>query len=444
MVTSIVIDVSGNVSFIDRAIDSIRSTYPGWSNGADKLLGGGFVVGGGNFDIDSLDNWIQRPVLYFFSEEGEYLSFIELGPENEEWIGRQARQTPDGGFVICGGAYIIDNTQGFVIKTDPLGQVEWIQTYGANEVYDAIISIDERNDQGYYTGGQKEFSSDVDSLWVQALDDTGGVIWEKTWGTSAEMPNAHLTTAADGAALIASGWGVGPGNALRHYLAKLNADNGEVIWQRQYGGSSTSSTFYVVQEIVPEGDLIAAGGYRSAQQYYGALLRTTANGDSLWMRYYQYSDSLVSDKQGLFRDVQPTPDGGFIACGTALAVADNYSQDVWVVKVDQYGCLEPGCHLIAGMETQITNMRELLYVWPNPVHEHGEILVQLELPEHFKPQGQLRLTITSNDGRLIQEEAITKSSTTSTLQLTQLSSGLYHIHLTDSYRWISGAKLVVE
>jgi len=25
-----------------------------------------------------------------------------LGPNEESWIGRQAKQTPDGGFVICG------------------------------------------------------------------------------------------------------------------------------------------------------------------------------------------------------------------------------------------------------------------------------------------------------------------------------------------------------
>src|SRR5690606_784040 len=116
-----------------------------------------------------------------------------------------------------------------------------------------------------------------------------------------------------------------------------------------------------------------------------------------------------------------------VAVGTAFSDA-NYSQDVWVVKVDQHGCIEPGCHLINGMETQITNMRDVLRIWPNPVDQaQGQVEVQWSLPGSFAPQGDLRITITSNDGRLVHEERIINSSTASTLQLPQLSPGLYHI-----------------
>ena len=64
------------------------------------------------------------------------------------------------------------------------------------------------------------------------------------------------------------------------------------------------------------------------------------------MRYYQYSDSLISGGAGQLRDVLPTPDGGFIAVGAAYGVSHNgqsYGQDAWVIKVDSMGCLEPGC-----------------------------------------------------------------------------------------------------
>ena len=444
VVTSVVLDGMGNVSMVDRVVDPLHATYPGWSNGADRLTNGGFVIGGSNFRTDSLDNWIQRPVLYFFSANGEYDSFIELGPEDQEWIGRQAKQTPDGGFVICGDAFIAGNqSDGFVIKTDQEGQQEWMQMYGGGNL-DLIMSIGLRTDGGYYTGGYKYFSLSNQRLWAQALNDTGGVIWEKVWGPMNSLANAHLSSAADGHALIASGWGVGSGNSLRHYLAKLHMADGETIWQQQYGSAGTENVFYVVQEILPGGDLIAAGGHRASLQTYGAMLRTTSTGDSLWMRYYQYSDSIVSDKQGLFRDVQPTPDGGFIACGTALAVPGSYSQDVWVVKVDQHGCLEPGCQIITGMETQITNMREVLRVWPNPVQRSGPINIELALPDHFIPEGQLRITLTSSDGSLVHEERISNSSAASILQLPQLSTGVYHVHLSDATRWISGAKLILE
>lgn len=343
--------------------------------------------------------------------------------------------------MICGEAMLGQQADGFVIKTDPSGLQEWVQTYGGFQ-NDFVNSIHTK-EGGYFTGGQFRSAVSKD-LWVQAVNDTGAVVWSKVWGSIYDEPNAHLITAADGNALIASGYGQNSNNNLRHYLAKLNALDGEIIWQKQYGSTSVSSAFYVVQEVQPGADLIAAGGHRSSSQNYGALLRTTSTGDSLWMRYYQYSDSLVTNNQGLLRDVQPTADGGFIACGSLFPVPGIYSQDVWVVKVDQYGCVEPGCHIITGMETQITNMRDVLRVWPNTLQTSGQLHVQLQLPDHFTPRGDLRMIVTSSDGRLVKEERLSNPSTALTLQLPQLSPGLYHLHLADESRWISGVKLVVE
>ena len=161
----------------------------------------------------------------------------------------------------------------------------------------------------------------------------------------------------------------------------------------------------------------------------------------------------MTNGEGQLRDVVPTPDGGFIACGfafTAIA-ADTmlYTQDVWVVKVDSMGCLEPGCHLIMGMETQITNLRDALLVSPNPVASGSTVQVQLDLPADFQSQGGLQLTVVSDDGRVVHQQPFT--GTTAQLETDNWSSGLYHLHVSDATmpsaggrRWISGAKLVVE
>ena len=295
-------------------------------------------------------------------------------------------------------------------------------------------------------------SFDNSDLWVQALDDSGAVVWDRKWGSAYDEPNAHLTTASDGHVLVASAWGHGPNWLIRRYLAKLDASDGSIIWQRQYGGIAYNyPVLYVVQEVIPGGDLISVGGDRlPGNQYYGVLLRTTSTGDSLWMRSYQYVDSFVDNGSGLLRDVQPTPDGGFIAVGMAFS-GGGYSQDVWVIKTDSMGCLEPGCHLITGMETQITNLRDALTVAPNPVAQGGSVQVRLQLPEGFAVQGALRLTLVSSDGRVVHEKviAVTGHSARSegvplSLDRTRMPAGLYHLHVSDDTRWISGAKLVVE
>ncbi|HRH37841.1 MAG TPA: T9SS type A sorting domain-containing protein [Flavobacteriales bacterium] len=160
------------------------------------------------------------------------------------------------------------------------------------------------------------------------------------------------------------------------------------------------------------------------------------------MRSYQYHDDVLSNGRGLLRDVQPTPDGGFIAVGMAFNQAP-YSQDVWVIKTDSMGCIEPGCNLIQGMQTQITNLRDVLKVSPNPVAAGSSIQVSTALPKNFAAQGQLKLTVVSSDGRLVHEQRIGDPSSSQHM-VAPLSSGLYHVHMSDATRWISGAKLVVE
>ena len=441
IVRYLVIDATGELLSESIAYDTVHATYPGWSNSTHKRLDGGLVTGGNLFRADSLGNWISRAALFMGSAAGQFDSIHVLGPDNQSWIGRQAKQTPDGGYVICGETSAVGNAlQAFVIKTDAQGNEEWTQTYGG-QWNDFAMAIDRHEGTNYYMGGQRFIGSNK-QLWVQCIDDTGGVAWSKVWGSAFGEPNAHLTLASDGHPLVASSWGSAANDRGRKYLAKLDSANGNVLWEKQYG-LTCACPFFVVQEVVPGGDLIAAGQDVIVNEYYGVLLRTTSTGDSLWLRQYQYHDSLVSNGRGLFRDVVPTPDGGFVAVGTALQ-AGPYTQDVWVVKTDSMGCLEPGCHLIQGMQTQITNLRGALTVAPNPVAQGGSVQVHLQLPESFVAQGALRLTVVSSEGRMVQEENLPSGVLSFSFQLSSFPSGLYHIHLHDSTRWISGAKLVVE
>ncbi len=448
VVMSLLLNGSGEVIGTHRVEQLYHSSTSGWANGSFPLSnGGGFGVGGGN----SAQDGTKRPVLYLFDEEGAPTSFIEYGAAGEEWIGRQGKQTPDGGYVICGETSSTPSVDAFVIKTDADGVQEWVQTYGGTG-NDYSIAIDRHPVGGWYMGGQYGTAFGNPDMWVQALNDTGEVVWSRVWGSPYRDTNAHLTTASDGHVLVGSGWGMSSSNTqFRLYLAKVSSSDGELIWSSTFGGTMVNTTFLVVQEVEPAGDLVAVGQATPQGATSGVLLRTTSEGDSLWMRYYQYHDALVTNGQGQLRDVQPTPDGGFIAVGMAFP-GNGYTQDVWVIKTDSMGCLEPGCHLIQGMETQITNLRGALTVAPNPVAAGGAVQVGITLPEGFAVQGQLRITVIDASGRVVQEFPLSgvagprERSEAILLSLVRihLPSGLYHLHLSDATRWISGAKLVVE
>lgn len=449
LVTSLVVlDALGNVDTLSRVpLDTlIPGIYCGWTNSSDITDAGDIVIGGSTSDLDG----VHMAALIRFHPSGAYDTMYTYLPEGTVFIGRQAKQTPDGSFVLTGSRSLNGNTDGFLIKTDANGAQEWVQTYGGTS-YDEFVAVDMVPGGGYYLGGYSFVPGSNYQHWALCVDGLGGIIWNITWGGTYTDPAAHLMTSSDGHAVIASGLRYNSTNGPAHlYMAKLDSTDGSFLWQHTYSAPTINTTLFAVKEVQPFGDLIATGQAYDANGEVGVLVRTTSTGDSLWMRYYNYHDALVDSGDAQLRDVLPTPDGGFIAVGVAFGIGP-YSQDVWVVKTDSMGCIEPGCHLIQGMQTQITNLRDALTVAPNPVVQGGSVQVHLELPENFTPQGALRLTLVSSDGRVVHEKviAVTGHSARSegvplSLDRTRMPAGLYHLHVSDDTRWISGAKLVVE
>ncbi len=448
-VSSVVVDISGAFSAGYRLHLPGRSTFPGWVNCSSPLDTGGFILGGGT----EAPGDIHRATLYWMSTTGEVVHHRELDLPGGNWIGRGGIQAADGGFLLVGEYYPGSGFDALLVKTDAQGEVEWYHTYGEPGLREGFASIVPAPWGGYYVGGSRETSTWVWEPWIIRVDELGNLIGQGDYGSAFDdRPNAQLTLASNGHVLAAGAKQLGPGIQQARAMLYEVDESGAIVWQRLYG-PLTRAALFTVQQVPGSTDLIAAGfddRMEIAQPIMGTLLRTTSAGDSLWMRSYAYHDSLVDVGNAGFYDMQPTPDGGFMAVGFAMGLWQQgpggweqvYSPDVWVVKVDEHGCLEPGCQLVTGMETQITNLRGALTVAPNPVLSGGAVQVSIALPEGFVAQGALRITVTDAAGRVVHEQAV--SSTTLNLSTANLSTGLLHLHLHDATRWISGAKLIVD
>jgi hypothetical protein len=152
VVTSMVVNQLGLVLSTENVWYPPHATYPGWSNSTDKRTDGGFVVGGNTLRADTAGNLIRRAALFMVAPDGSMEGLHEVGPDNQSWIGRQAKQTPDGGYVICGETSAVGNAlQAFVIKTDAQGNEEWTQTYGG-QWNDFAMAIDRHEGTNYLHG----------------------------------------------------------------------------------------------------------------------------------------------------------------------------------------------------------------------------------------------------------------------------------------------------
>lgn len=436
----------------------LKASYPGWSNSGVVLSDGRVVIGGGTQDLSDSN----RVAIFWLGENSEPIDYLEIRPSAHHWIGYQLKATPDGGFILTGVTTATGVQDIFLLKTDSIGNVQWWQTYGHPTRLDFCATVDLAPDGGYFIGGlyqQIPGNGGQYVQWVLHADSLGGLLWEYFGGVpSYEAANAAVLATQDGNLVYAAALhGVGQNADDRPQLVKLDT-GGTELWNRTYGGEFYGTGFFVVAEVPISGDLIACGqkwftGLNVPPYRKGILLRATSEGDSLWMREYLYSDSTVVDCQGVFRDVQPTPDGGFIVVGEARGNINGsnppgLSVDVWVVKVDSLGCIIPGCDdLSTPITEQITNLKEAVTVFPNPTSTSTVVKVTLPsgsalLGRGVGGEGELTLRLVSTQGQevLVQKAVMGENA----LDLRALQAGLYYLHLTNGSTWLGGIKLVKQ
>ena len=446
VMTTLRIDSMGFPVDTNQAFIPLKSTFPGWANVSFRLESGGFGVGGA-----TADNVTNRPALFLLDSLGQTVSIHEYGVTGESWIGRQGHTTTDGGYVICGETSSSGTSyDGFLLKIDSMGNQQWVQTYGSPSHTDALVSVDLAPEGGYYLGGQRALSGTNYDPWVLRVDGAGNILWQQSYSGPFPDPLAQVIAVADGNLVFATGYDVTSGAFSRLRMAKVDSTGG-LLWSRLYDSSVYGAVLLAVKEVQPYGDLIAAGQAEKLGIGYvnGVLLRTSANGDSLWLRYYHYYDSLWTEGEGRFLDVIHTSDNGFIAVGAAYfsnnpADYDSimYSQDTWVVKVDSMGCLVPGCDGISTITSQITNYRDALTISPNPANT--SVHVSWALPAALHNKGAAALSIVNAQGKLVRTLPCDLSREGMDLDVSDLAAGIYHLHVVQDGTWITGGKLVVE
>ena len=251
------------------------------------------------------------------------------GTGNDE--GYSVQQTTDGGYIIAGRtmSYGAGGSDVYLIRTDASGSEEWSQTFGGS-ASDYGQSVQLTSDGGYiiagYTSSYGAGSSDVYLIKTNANGDS---LWTRTFGGSSSDKGYSVQQTTDGGYIIVgrtTSFGAGDYDA---YLIKTDGSGNE-LWTRTIGGEDYDEGFSVQQTT--DGGYIIAGNTGS----YGAggsdfyLVKTNESGIELWSQTFG----------GSFTDycycVQQTQDGGYIIAGYTDSFGAG-GADVYLVKTDGSG-----------------------------------------------------------------------------------------------------------
>ncbi len=236
------------------------------------------------------------------------------------------QQTTDGGYIL--GAMTMSYGAGdidfWLIKTNTFGDTLWTKTYGGDTT-DEAMSVQQTTDGGYFVAGRsKSFGPGFIQIYFIKTDSLGDSIWAKTLDANSVCYDARQT--ADTGYIIA---GSIFGATEDIYLIKTNS-LGDTLWSKIYGGGGADLCWSVRQTTDGGYILVGITGSFGAGSSDIWLLKTDENGDTLWTKTY----GGTSWDYGI--SVDQTDDGGYIVTGRTNSFCVGYS-DIWLLRTDANG-----------------------------------------------------------------------------------------------------------
>jgi len=246
------------------------------------------------------------------------------------------RPTADGGFIICGNTYIVDEetNDAYLVKTDTYGEIEWTGVYDSDdndENSDGFSSVIPVSDGYIAVGSTDNGARDLD-LWVVKTDLSGIFKWDIIFGGTDDDGASVIESTSDGNFIIA-GYTFDPsgGTGRDGYLIKIDGEGNE-LWSKIFGGSD-GERFSSVKQTDDDGYIlsgtVSTGGIGSDMY----LVKTNASGEVSWDEQYGETGEDNADGAG---SVVIASDGGFILAGRTTSSGAG-ANDVYVIKTDANG-----------------------------------------------------------------------------------------------------------
>ena len=253
------------------------------------------------------------------------------GGDSTDW-GTSVQQTSDGGYIIAGwtNSFGAGRADVYLIKTDALGSAIWTKTYGGDST-DWGFSVQQTSDGGYIVVGKTlSFGAGGADVYLIKTNVKGDTLWTKTYGGTGGDIGRSVQETSDGGYIITgytSSFGAG---SFDVYLIKTDA-NGDTLWTKTYGETGVDMG-YSVQQTSDGGYIIAGQTDLLGIDSDVHLIKTNASGDPLWTKKYGGRDHDYGFS------VQQTFDEGYIVVGWTYSFRTGYSY-VYLIKTDASGDL---------------------------------------------------------------------------------------------------------
>ncbi len=265
------------------------------------------------------------------------------------------QQTTDGGFIITGYTSSFGAGMGdfYLIKTDINGDTLWTKTFGGTSLDGGGESVQQTAEGGYIiVGATLSFGTGNFDIYLIKTDTSGDILWTKTFGGINDDESFSVQQTNDGGYIICGNTESFGAGDYDTYLIKTDA-NGDSIWTKTFGG--------IFNDLSYSGRQTSDGGYIILGSTWGFgagnrdiyLIKTDSLGNSLWSKTF---GGTGTDTEG---SIQQSTDGGYIITGFTNNFGAGGYADAYLIKTDSLG--NSGCNqgnpatIVSIPSTQETN-----------------------------------------------------------------------------------------
>lgn len=324
---------------ISGTVDAGDGDAEGYHGGGDILLA--------KLNASGVITWSKA-----FGGTGYEEGFCVIPTSDGGYIAAGETNSADGDFNFNRGIYDV-----YILKVSSSGTFQWSKTYGGSLFDYANNIIQTKDGGYLVTGSTASDDSDITfnhgqgDVWVLKLDDTGAIEWQKTYGGSNDETGINAVECSSGGYIIGSSTisydgEVTYNHGVHDFWAIRINDTGNIIWQKTYGGSDDDELSQILQ-ISDKGFIMT--GYTGSNDgdvtgFHGGfqdfwVVNTDSNGNILWQKTYGGSRSDMA------YSICAAKDSGYIVAG----VTESYDSDVthligggadeWVIKISPHGKL---------------------------------------------------------------------------------------------------------
>jgi hypothetical protein len=362
---------------------------------------------------------------------------------------------PDDAIVTQDSGYIIVSTVSepaesgelSIIKIDKNRNIEWQISRNDTITAERVACVyEDKRDKGIIIGYmQDDLISGTQLNYkirskLEKIDSVGNTVWTYQSPSNQQIHGVNdLISSKDRGLVIASAFGYERLNSTGTfanylhdgYIYKLDSAQNFLWGTILRSPIEDAASFQKVIEL-EDSTLVAFGTIsrtypaQNPTHYiiHGRIVKLSPQGDSIWSRDYEYLST--ANASHTVYDAERTHDGGFLICGEALGndtIPSNpvIFQQGWLIKLDEEGCLVPGCHIITSVLPIAERASISLSLYPNPTVDYLNVhYYNKETKEH------LTFSVVDMQGRVLSRfETYDQSDKTYIVPVSDLVVGMY-------------------